>query len=54
MPDSQDSGYKKLFANQVFMRELVESFIEEPWVKRVDFTRAERVEKSYVSRHCFL
>jgi len=28
----------------------VESFIKEPWVKRVDFARSERVDKSYVSR----
>ena len=50
MPDQQDTGYKKLFANAVFMRQLVESFIKEPWVRKVDFSRAERVDKSYVSR----
>ena len=32
------------------MQQLVESFIKEPWVKRVDFTRSELVDKSYVSR----
>ena len=46
-----DSGYKRLFANRTLFRDLVRTFVEEDWVDRIDFARAERVEKSFVSEH---
>ena len=46
-----DSGYKRLFSNRTIFRQLVETFVEEPWVHDLDFARAERVDKSYVSEH---
>ena len=46
-----DSGYKRLFSNRTIFRQLVQTFVEEDWVDQLDFARAERVEKSFVSEH---
>ncbi|MEZ4867399.1 MAG: Rpn family recombination-promoting nuclease/putative transposase [Caldilineaceae bacterium] len=46
-----DSGYKRLFGNKTIFRQLFETFVEEPWVPRLDFDRAERLDKSFVSEH---
>jgi len=43
-----DSGYKLLFSNRTIFRQLMESFVDQPWVKELDFDRAERVDKSFV------
>jgi hypothetical protein len=32
-----DSGYKRLFSNRTIFRQLVQTFIEEDWVDRLDF-----------------
>jgi predicted transposase/invertase (TIGR01784 family) len=44
-----DSGYKFLFSMVAFFQQLVETFVEEPWVKQLDFTRATLLDKSFVS-----
>jgi predicted transposase/invertase (TIGR01784 family) len=44
-----DYGYKRLFSNVTIFRQLLESFIHEPWVKELDFSTAETVEHSFVS-----
>lgn len=44
-----DSGYKFLFSMVAFFRQLVESFVEEAWVKQLDFSRAILLDKSFVS-----
>lgn len=46
-----DSGYKRLFSNKTIFRQLIETFVEEEWVPRLDFARAERLDKSFVSEH---
>ncbi len=46
-----DSGYKRLFSNKTIFRQLFETFVEEEWVSRLDFERAERLDKSFVSEH---
>ena len=46
-----DSGYKRIFSNLTLFRDLVQSFVEEEWVVHLDFARAERVDKSFVSEH---
>lgn len=46
-----DSGYKRLLANRTIFRQLIETFVEEEWVSRLDFDRAERVDKSFVAEH---
>lgn len=43
-----DSGYKFLFSNRTIFRQLMESFVDQPWVQQLDFARAERVDKSFV------
>lgn len=48
MATIHDSGYKLLFSNRTFFRQLMESFVDQPWVKHLDFDRAERVDKSFV------
>ena len=46
-----DSGYKRLFSNRTIFRQLIETFVEEEWVTRLDFEQAERVDKSFVAEH---
>ncbi|MCB0187947.1 MAG: Rpn family recombination-promoting nuclease/putative transposase, partial [Caldilineaceae bacterium] len=46
-----DSGYKRLFSNKTIFRQLIESFVEEPWVQELDFTHATRIDKSFVAEH---
>jgi predicted transposase/invertase (TIGR01784 family) len=49
MPDVHDSGYKILFANRTIFRQLIETFVPEPWVKEADFDKAEKIDKSFVT-----
>ena len=51
MPKIHDSGYKKLFSNKVIFRQLMETFVTEDWVKDLDFSSCETVDKSFVSDH---
>ena len=46
-----DSGYKKLFSNHTIFRQLLETFVDEPWVKELDFSQAETLDKSFVADH---
>lgn len=46
-----DSGYKRLFSNKTIFRQLIQTFVEEEWVPRLDFDHAERLDKSFVSEH---
>ena len=48
-PNVHDSGYKLLFSNRTIFRQLIETFVDAPWVKEVDFNRCEPVDKSFVS-----
>ena len=41
--------YRKLFSNPVIMRELLVSFVHEPWVDQLDFSAAERLDRTFVS-----
>ncbi|MBI1296367.1 Rpn family recombination-promoting nuclease/putative transposase [bacterium] len=49
MTHVHDSGYKILFSNPTIFRQLMETFVAQPWVAQLDFDRAERVDKSFVS-----
>jgi predicted transposase YdaD len=51
MTNVHDSGYKILFSNRTIFRQLMESFVAQPWVAQLDFDRAETVDKSFVSAH---
>ncbi len=46
-----DSGYKKLFSNRTIFRQLIETFVQEAWVKDIDFTQSETLDKSFISDH---
>ena len=48
MATIHDKGYKFLFSNRIIFRQLIESFVNQPWVKQLDFDRAERVDKSFI------
>ena len=44
-----DFGYKRLFSNVTIFRQLLESFVDEPWVKELDFSTAETIDHSFIS-----
>ena len=46
-----DSGYKKLFSNRTIFRQLLETFVKEPWVAELDFSQAETLDKSFIADH---
>jgi predicted transposase/invertase (TIGR01784 family) len=46
-----DRSYKRLFSHPRLFRQLLESFVEEAWVKDLDFEQCEKVEKSFISAH---
>lgn len=46
-----DSGYKKLFSNRTILRQLLETFVAEPWVKLLDFDNCQTIDKSFISDH---
>lgn len=46
-----DKGYKRLFSNPQLFCELIETFVTEDWVKDIDFTDCQKIDKSFVSGH---
>jgi len=44
-----DHGYKYLFSNPTLVRYLITGFVKEEWVKDVDFTRMEKLDKEFIS-----
>jgi len=44
-----DTGYKLLFSDPLMVRDLVQGFIDEPWLQQLDFETLERVNGQYVS-----
>ena len=49
MSTIHDKGYKYLFSNPLIVKELLQSFVSMDWVQYVDFTKAETIDKSYVT-----
>ena len=49
MPHPHDYGYKDLFSHPQILKELLTSCVSEPWVADLDFSRACRVEKSFIT-----
>jgi flagellar biosynthesis/type III secretory pathway protein FliH len=43
-----DHGYKYLFSNPTLVRYLITSFVKEEWVKEIDFTRMEKLDKEFI------
>jgi predicted transposase/invertase (TIGR01784 family) len=50
MEKIHDRGYRKLFSNLEIFRQLVTSFVREPWVKDLDFSTCELLKDSFVSK----
>ncbi len=48
MTTVHDRGYKFLFSNRTIFRQLMESFVDQPWVRQLDFDRAEKIDKSFI------
>lgn len=51
MHQIHDKGYKRLFRNKAIFRQLLETFVPEPWVKELDFDSSECLEKSFIAEH---
>jgi len=49
MANEHDLRYRKLFSNPRIMEELLVSFVDESWVKDIDFSKAERMDRSFVT-----
>lgn len=49
MKHFHDSGYKKLFSNPVYLEELLTCFVDEDFVKELDFKSLERLDKSFIT-----
>lgn len=45
-----DRGYQLLFSNPVIFRQLLETFVDAPWVRELDFSRCEKLNKSFISK----
>ncbi|MFZ5368269.1 MAG: Rpn family recombination-promoting nuclease/putative transposase [Spirochaetota bacterium] len=49
MPHSHDYGYKDLFSHPHILKELLFSFVTEPWVTELDFSHATLIDKSFIT-----
>ena len=49
MTASHDTGYKLLFSNPLIVRDLIQGFIDDPWLQKLDFSTLEPVKGHYVS-----
>ena len=48
MPQLHDKGYKRRFSNRTILRQLLETFVREDWVKEVDFEKGEAIDKTFI------
>jgi len=48
MAQKHDQRYKKIFSNPIFIEKLLVSFVHERFIKDLDFTNMERIDKSFV------
>ena len=46
-----DRSYKRLFSHPRLFRQLLEHFVDEPWVKNLDFEQCKKIDKSFISAH---
>lgn len=45
-----DRGYQLLFSNPIIFRQLLENFVDAPWVAQLDFNSCEKLNKSFISK----
>jgi predicted transposase/invertase (TIGR01784 family) len=50
MANVHDLGYSLLFSNKVIFRQLLETFVKEPWVSEIDFENIEKLNKTFISK----
>lgn len=46
-----DRGYKRLFSNRCFFRQLLENFVAQAWIKEIDFNQSEKLDKTFINPH---
>ena len=46
-----DYGYKRLFSHPGFVKELLESFIDMKWVKKIDFNALKQISTSFIRQN---
>ncbi len=44
-----DNAYKQMLGNEEIFKELIETFVKLDWVKNIDFTKIEKIDKSFIS-----
>ncbi|MFA7605206.1 MAG: Rpn family recombination-promoting nuclease/putative transposase [Rhodocyclaceae bacterium] len=49
MAHEHDTGYKLLFSDKLMVRDLVQGFIDDPWLHQLDFSTLERISGQYVT-----
>ncbi|MDI6792416.1 MAG: Rpn family recombination-promoting nuclease/putative transposase, partial [bacterium] len=49
MKRNHDHSYKQLFSHPEMVRDLIQGFVREEWVKELDFSSLEKVSGSYVT-----
>lgn len=49
MHQPHDTGYKLLFSDPLMVRDLIEGFVDDPWLRKLDFGTLERVNGQYVT-----
>src|SRR5512145_2801156 len=47
--NTHDSWYKKIFSNHEMVKQLLTGFVSEDWVREIDFSTLERLDKSFIS-----
>ncbi len=50
MANTHDLGYSVLFSNKVIFKQLLETFVKQPWVSEIDFENIEKLNKSFISK----
>jgi predicted transposase/invertase (TIGR01784 family) len=45
-----DAAYKLFFSNQTLFRQLLETFVAQDWIKQLDFSQCQKLEKSFISK----
>jgi predicted transposase/invertase (TIGR01784 family) len=43
-----DKGYKAIFSNPLILKQLLESFVQMDWVHKIDFTKAEALNTTFI------
>jgi predicted transposase/invertase (TIGR01784 family) len=50
MAFNHDKRYKRIFSNPYFLQKLLESFVNEDFISKLDFTTLKRLDKSFISK----